>query len=166
MLKKQDININKSNNMQKTWNTFWKQLEIATNEFNSYIDSGIPSIAQQKIIRFIKEWDKLKEQAMKLDELMQNPIDPIDVKIPFEEEEFLQTWKYWKEYLLESFGKTYKSREEQKVLEHLDEISEGRPDLAVKYLNFAMAKSYPKFFKVADNAYSNPAKETYKDGDF
>lgn len=152
--------------MTKTWNTFWKQLEVATNEFNTYIDSGIPAIAQQKILKFIKEWDKLKEQAMKFDELMQNPIDPIEIRLPFEEEEFLQAWKYWKEYLLESFGKTYKSREEQKVLEHLDDISEGRSDVAIKYLNFAMAKSYPKFFKVADSAYNNPSKEINHDSDF
>ena len=115
--------------MQKVWNILWKQFECATNEFNAYIDGGIPAIAQQKIAKFIKEWDKLKEQAMKFDELMQNPIEPIEIKLPFEEEEFLQTWQYWKEYRLETFGKTYKSREEQKVLDYLDEISEGSPDI-------------------------------------
>ena len=47
---------------------------------------------------------------MKFDELMQNPIEPIEIKLPFEEEEFLQTWQYWKEYRLETFGKTYKKQ--------------------------------------------------------
>lgn len=56
--------------MQKVWNILWKQFECATNEFNAYIDGGIPAIAQQKIAKFIKEWDKLKEQAMKFDELI------------------------------------------------------------------------------------------------
>ena len=70
--------------MQKVWNILWKQFECATNEFNAYIDGGIPAIAQQKIAKFIKEWDKLKEQAMKFDELMQNPIEPIEIKLPFE----------------------------------------------------------------------------------
>lgn len=54
--------------MQKVWNILWKQFECATNEFNAYIDGGIPAIAQQKIAKFIKEWDKLKEQAMKFDD--------------------------------------------------------------------------------------------------
>lgn len=34
--------------MQKVWNILWKQFECATNEFNAYIDGGIPAIAQQK----------------------------------------------------------------------------------------------------------------------
>lgn len=152
--------------MQKTWNIVWKQLELATTEFNGYIDSGIPAIAHQKIAKFIKEWDKLKEIAMKFDELIQNPIESIEIKLPFDEEEFLQTWQYWKEYRLETFGKSYKSREEQKVLNYLDEISEGSPDIAIKYLNFAMAGSYPKFFKVTDNSYTNPPKEISHDSDF
>lgn len=33
--------------MQKVWNILWKQFECATNEFNAYIDGGIPAIAQQ-----------------------------------------------------------------------------------------------------------------------
>lgn len=152
--------------MQKVWNILWKQFECATNEFNAYIDGGIPVIAQQKIVKFIKEWDRLKEQAMKFDELMQNPIEPVDIKLPFEEEEFQQTWQYWKEYRLETFGKTYKSREEQKVLDYLDDISEGSLDMAIRYLNFAMAGSYPKFFKVTDNSYTNPPKEITHDSDF
>lgn len=97
---------------------------------------------------------------------MQNPIEPVDIKLPFEEEEFQQTWQYWKEYRLETFGKTYKSREEQKVLDYLDDISEGSPDMAIRYLNFAMAGSYPKFFKVTDNSYTNPPKEITHDSDF
>lgn len=154
--------------MQKTWNYLWKQLELATAEFNTYIDSGIPAIAQQKTARFIREWDKLKELAMRFDELMQNPIEPIELRLPFEEEseEFSKVWKYWKEYRLESFGKVYKSREEQKVLDYLDEISEGRPDIAIKFLNFAMAGSYPKFFKVTEKSYTNPPKEINNDSDF
>ena len=31
--------------MQKVWNILWKQFECATNEFNAYIDGGIPAIA-------------------------------------------------------------------------------------------------------------------------
>lgn len=152
--------------MLTIWNGLWKQLETATGDLNNTLDSGMPAIAQQKLGKFIKSWDKLKELAMKLDEKMQNPIDPIDIKLPFDEEEFDKIWKYWKEYRLESFGKTYKSREEQKVLDYLDEISGGSPDMAIKYLNFAMAGSYPKFFKISEKNYTNPPKEIAHDSDF
>lgn len=142
--------------MTNTWEKLWKQCESATVEFNAYIDSGIPSFSQKKILKFIKEYDKLKELIEKFDKFMQNPVEPIEVKIPYDEPDFVQTWEYWKEYRVETFGKAYKSREEQKVLEYLEEISEGRPDLAIKYLNFAMAGSYPRFFKVSEKAYNNP----------
>ncbi|WP_321424891.1 hypothetical protein [uncultured Bacteroides sp.] len=148
------------------WNNLWKQLETATDDLNNTMDSGMPAIAQQKLSKFIKSWDKLKEIAMSLDDKMQNPIDPIDIKLPFDEEEFEKVWKYWKEYRLESFGKTYKSREEQKVLDYLDELSGGSPDTAIKFLNFAMAGSYPKFFKISDKNYTNPPKELTHDSDF
>lgn len=152
--------------MLQLWNNIWQQLEAATTELNECLDNGLPAIAQQKLSKFIREWDKLKEQAMALDEKMQNPIEPIDIKLPFEEEEFDKIWKFWKEYRLESFGKTYKSREEQKVLDYLDEISQGNPDVAIKYLNFAMSGGYPKFFKVSDKNYTNPPKEISHDSDF
>ncbi|WP_321519981.1 hypothetical protein [uncultured Bacteroides sp.] len=152
--------------MLTIWNNLWKQLETATDDLNNTMDSGMPAIAQQKLSKFIKSWDKLKEIAMSLDDKMQNPIDPIDIKLPFDEEEFEKVWKYWKEYRLESFGKTYKSREEQKVLDYLDELSGGRPDIAIKFLNFAMAGSYPKFFKISEKSYTNPPKELTHDSDF
>lgn len=100
--------------MQKVWNILWKQFECATNEFNAYIDGGIPAIAQQKIAKFIKEWDKLKEQAMKFDELMQNPIEPIEIKLPFEEEEFLQTWQYWKNTVLKRLVRPIKAEKNRR----------------------------------------------------
>ncbi len=152
--------------MLKNWNFFWKQIELTAEEFNAYIDSGIPVIAQQKIARFIREFDKLKQLAVKMDEIIQNPIEPIEVKLPFEEEEFIVVWKYWKAYRLESFGRAYKSREEQKVLDYLDEISEGRPDVAIKFLNFAMAGSYQKFFKVTENSYTNPPKDNSYESEY
>jgi hypothetical protein len=152
--------------MLTIWNNLWKQLETATDDLNNTMDSGMPAIAQQKLSKFIKSWDKLKEIAMSLDDKMQNPIDPIDIKLPFDEEEFEKVWKYWKEYRLESFGKTYKSREEQKVLDYLDELSGGSPDTAIKFLNFAMAGSYPKFFKISEKNYTNPPKELTHDSDF
>lgn len=57
--------------MLKNWNFFWKQIELTAEEFNAYIDSGIPVIAQQKIARFIREFDKLKQLAVKMDEIIQ-----------------------------------------------------------------------------------------------
>ena len=152
--------------MLKNWNLFWKQIELATTEFNAYIDSGIPAISQQKIARFIREFDKMKQLAIQMDEMIQNPIEPIEVKLPFQEEQFIVVWKYWKAYRLESFGRSYKSREEQKVLDYMNDISEGRPDLAIKYLDFAMAGSYQRFFKVTDKTYANPPKDLKNESDF
>lgn len=142
--------------MTNTWNKLWKQIDTASKEFNNYMESGIPLIAEKKVSKFVKEFDKVKDLIEAFDKFMQNPIEPIEVTLPFEEEEFVKVWNFWKEYRMESFGKAYKSREEQKVLNYLAEISEDRPDLAIKYLNFAMAGSYPKFFKVTEKNYSNP----------
>ncbi len=153
--------------MQELWNNIWKQLEAATSELNNTFENGLPAVAQNKLSRFVREWDKLKENAMSFDEFMQCPIEPIEVKLPFDGEDFVNAWQYWKEYRLETFGRVYKSREEQKVLDYLDEISEHSPDEAIKIMNFAMAGSYQKFFKVTEKDYKKPkSKQNDNDSDF
>lgn len=152
--------------MQQTWENIWKQFEKSSNEFDSYIDSGIPTISQNKVKRFIREFDKLKDLANDFDKLMQNPIDPVDINIPFEEQAFIDTWKYWKEYLLETFGKSYKSREEQMALEYLEELSSGDPSKAIRYLKYSMANGYRKFFEVTEKNYKAPKETNHGDSDF
>lgn len=100
--------------MQKVWNILWKQFECATNEFNAYIDGGIPAIAQQKIAKFIKEWDKLKEQAMKFDELMQNPIEPIEIKLPSKKKSFCRLGNIGKNTVLKRLVRPIKAEKNRR----------------------------------------------------
>jgi hypothetical protein len=45
---------------------------------------------------------------------------------------------------------------EYAALAYLKKLSEGREEVAIEYLQFAMANGYPRFFKVTNKNYEQP----------
>lgn len=72
-------------------------------------------------------------------------ITPIQITIPFKDNSFVPIWNEWKAYLKESHNKMYPSRQEQKVLEHLFAITEGKIASAKEILDTAMREDRFKF---------------------
>lgn len=153
--------------VEDAWNKIRSQAELTSNEINIYLSSGLPIIATTKINKFEREYNKLIKAMNEFDTTFNVPIKSVKFKLPFEEPEFIKLWKYWKDYLLESFSISYKSRREQKALEYLDDISGHDVTRASNYLNYAMANGYRNFFKVSEKTKSRPAQNnTNRDGDF
>ena len=63
--------------------------------------------------------------------------------------------------------KQMKSRMERAALQQLYKLSEEKEDVAISYLQFAMAGGYQRFFKVTTRSYETPITEGGRgDGDY
>lgn len=152
--------------MLNHWNTLCERLATTDNNLNNFIETaGLSALQIKKMQKFIKEWNGVKNLAEDFDRFV-NPIDPIKVESPFDQDDFRYIWRTWKEYLQEEHGITMRSRREQMALDLLSELSENNPDKAIYFLRFAMGNGYRKFFIVDDNAKRSPEpQKTSKDGD-
>jgi len=94
-----------------------------------------------------KSWEKFKKSWNNFDGFI-SPMKAIEVKEPWNDPEFLSTWKMWKEYLQEQHGVWMRSRSEVMALKHLKDLCDNNPKEAVRFLEYAMAGRYLNFFKV------------------
>lgn len=154
--------------MKDKWLQFWSLLSDANDEMNEFLSGNVPIAAQKGLKKFINIFNKMKQQAEQIDDIIQTPVDSVEVKMPWSTDTFKKQWAYWKDYKMETFSQFYKSRHEQKALEYLKEISENNEEQASKILDFAMANGYPRFFKFDDknkNKVKQQANETDSDFD-
>ncbi|MDR1718018.1 MAG: hypothetical protein LBS20_19450 [Prevotella sp.] len=138
---------------RETDRTKVKNLNILTDQYN-------------KILFLASEFSKLVE-----------PIAPLQLKLPFDTPEFAETWKLYKEHLLERFGMYILSRRETIMLKCLKKWSNNSPDKAIEILEFLIrADDYKKFFQPTEKQLSGrelpPEEQSYtqylnkKDFDF
>jgi hypothetical protein len=152
--------------LNENWKTFWDKLAETNDELNRYLSSSLPTAATKNIKKFIDKFEKMKSAAEKVDDFISAPIEPIKIEMPFDSKTFEGEWRYWKDYRLESFNRTYKSREENKVLEYLADISKNNEKEAIEILDFAMAGGYPRFFKIDERINKTNKNENDTDSDF
>ncbi len=148
------------------WNEIYQQIETTDNKLSMFIEgAGLSALQLKKLQKYICEWNKSKKMAEAFDQFIV-PFDPIKIKSPFNQDEFRNFWKTWKEYLQEQHGKLMRSRMEQTSLDYLAEISGGDPELAISYLKYAIANGYRSFFKVETKDKTNPAKSDRYGSDY
>jgi hypothetical protein len=152
--------------MLNHWNHFCEQITAAEAKLQEFLTgAGLSALQLKKLQKFIKDWNALKAMADDFDRFV-NPIDPIKVESPFDQDDFRYIWRTWKEYLNEEHGITMRSRREQMALDLLAELSENNPDRAIWFLRFAMGHGYRKFFIVSEKDKTTPEpQKTGNDGD-
>jgi len=96
-----------------------------------------------------KTWEKFKKSFNNFDGFI-SPMKAIEVKEPWNDPEFLSTWKFWKDYLQEQHGVWIRSRAEVMALKKLKELSDNNPTKAVKMLNHAMALRWANLYPIKD----------------
>ena len=156
---------------QIAMNDFWNSLAEANEELNKFIKGGIPPTTEKRHKPFVKKWDRMKEKASVLNEEIEaqaaDTVAPVEVKMPWQSEEFKEEWQNWKDYLKEQHHRQMKSRMERAALQQLYKLSEEKEDVAISYLQFAMAGGYQRFFKVTTRSYETPITEGGRgDGDY
>ncbi|MDR1222446.1 MAG: hypothetical protein LBL07_06155 [Tannerella sp.] len=88
-----------------------------------------------------KEWEQITKTVGELD-LLVDPINPIEIKYPFESERFKAMWKYYKDFLLESHNMTLCSRVENSRLTQLYRFSGKDEERAMLILELLCANNY------------------------
>lgn len=149
---------------------FWQSLTEANEELNGFLGGGLPPATMKRMKTFLRRWDTMKEKADALYDVIEQqtgqPVEPVEITLPWDDDPFTKMWQDWKDYLVEQHGKRMKSRMERAALEHLKEISGGSEETAIQFLRFAMASGYPRFFKVTAKNYEQPTTGGRGDGDF
>ena len=143
----------------------------ANDELNSFISSGMPSTTEKRHKDFIRSWNVMKDRATTLCDLLEQQfvvtVEPVEITLPWNTEDFMMAWHNWKEYLEEQHHKYMKSRMEYAALAYLKKISDDNEATAIEYLQFAMANGYPRFFKVTTKNYEQPTVSGGRsDGDY
>lgn len=74
------------------------------------------------------------------------------VILPFESEEFVKYWSYWKEFKNKQFNFKFKTTlSEQSALNDLVDLSDGVEDVAIKIIEQSMAKGWKGLFKLKND---------------
>jgi len=142
--------------MIEKWKQVTKQLVDSDNELSSFLESGGLSTANlAKIKAFISKFNRFKKLMAEFDNFI-SPVDPIDVKSPFQSPELADMWIRWKEYLSEQHGEVMRTRSEKSAIERLNEITECDEQKAIHILRYVMANRYKNFFFVEIKDTSKP----------
>jgi hypothetical protein len=111
-----------------------------------------------------KQWKKLQHAVNEMDPFI-TPVKSVAVTSALLAHEALAAaWTLWKEYLVEQHGLHLRSRAELMALKRLSEISGAKPDVAVRYLEFAMSRADKNFYVVNEQALPEPATTTQQGG--
>ncbi|MBD8349382.1 hypothetical protein [Dysgonomonas sp. HGC4] len=141
----------------------WKTLSGSISKFNDLfyqLVEGLTDKRMQKAFKVVAdEWNKIVTYHNEFDKLVE-PIAPIDVKLPFPSTEFSETWKLYKDYLLEDHQKYMGSRRESIMLKRLKSLSEKNEKRAIEMLEYFIATGWKTMYKVTDRQITgdDPAK--------
>lgn len=134
--------------MKETWQQVVDKINDLSQtyeELSGVLPAGQTIIKKQR--RFEKSYNNLCKAVNAMDKFIA-PVEAIKVNSPFNHKKFKETWEFWKEYLIEQHGIHLRSRSELMAIKHMNEITDGDPDLAIHYLQYAMANRYANFFVV------------------
>lgn len=136
--------------MKQTWDNLTTATQSFKEEFEALLNILPDSAAIYKQQRRLdKAWRKLQSGFNQMDEFISPMIKSVKVNSPLlKDADFIAKWKFWKEYLIEQHNIHIRSRAELMALKRLADISKEKPATAIKYLEFAMAGNYTRFFVV------------------
>lgn len=132
----------------------WDELSLKAQALNEALQEIIEVLPQSAAMykreqKAKKAWESFKKSWNNFDGFI-TPMKAVEIKEPWNDPEFLSTWKYWKDYLIEQHGVWMKSRSEVMALKQLKDYSDNNPKLAVKFLEHAMARRAANFYRVKE----------------
>lgn len=140
--------------LKKQWEKVWASLEESNNLQGTIFPALLFSHQRIKIQPFNKAFDSLKSNCEKFyDDLelfieQTDKVDPVEIKLPWTSSKFAKAWQNWKEYLLEQHNINISSRTEEKQLQNLFKISDGKEDNAYPMIDYSIASFYRTLFKL------------------
>lgn len=150
--KKQEKPVKSLQSITKEWDALWAELN-ATNKLFEVFVSNILRVNQKiQAEPLIKQWDKLVKTAERFYDALEdtnkelNAVEPLEIKLPWEDDKFKQEWDNWKKYLKEQHDIRISSRVEQKQLDTLKRLSNGQESAAFEMLDYSISNFYKMFF--------------------
>lgn len=105
------------------------------------------------------DMDKEQDMDMEQDKEQEQDKDTmpkIQILLPFESDEFKNSWELWKDYKSKEFKFKYKTpQSEQASLMQLAKMANGSEDNAKKIINQSMANGWKGFFELKNNENAN-----------
>lgn len=160
--------------LTKKWETFWEELNATNMQLVSFLDTQLRVNQKIKAKSLIDQWEKLTKAAENyydaLEEVKKTAetVEPIDVKLPWEDDKFKSEWENWKKYLVEQHGIVISSRAEQKQLDTLKKLAGDNEAAAFDMLDYSMSNFYKMVFQldIKKEQTTKKPKNRKKDDDF
>lgn len=149
----------------------WQNLSASISEFSGMMTAFGDGITDIRTTRAFKKlgdkWNHIINQHNEFDRLVE-PIAALDVRMPFEGDDFRQAWDLYKDYLLEDHRIYIGSRRESIMLARLKKLSGTNKQRAIEMLEFFIASGYKNIFKPSDRQITGeePAKTENEQSDF
>ena len=130
-------------------NPDWNNLSSAISEFSNLFEGFTEGVSDQRTIKACKmltlQWNKVINFHNEYDAKLE-PISPLEIKYPFQGSDFAETWKDYKDFLLESHNFTMKSRSEKYALSRLKKLSDNNVSRAMEMLGYFMSTNAKSIF--------------------
>lgn len=113
-------------------------------------------------------WRIIGQTTDDIDELLNAAVQPLPIKFPWKDKEFMELWSLYKDFLWEQYGFQMKSRMENSRLNAIRDFCNGDRKLAMRSINFYMAYGtvgvFPVDFKniKSEDKLDDPTKFTIK----
>ncbi len=144
----------------------WDKLSQAISDYNSLSEEFQQGLSEPRTIKankkLLEKWNYVVRLHNEYDRVVE-PIQPIEVKMPFKGEEFLETWTMYKEYLIENYQRYLGSRQEMIVLKYVKKYSKNNVSKAIAILEFHILHNYKGLFPISDKQLTG--EEPLKDVD-
>ena len=135
--------------MKNTWEKLGNDIETLKGEIETLLEMVPLSTKFHKQSSTInKAWNRFNHSLKAMNAFV-TPVKSVDISCPLlKDANFSASWKFWKDYLIEQHGINLRSRTELMQLKQMMKITEGKPDIAVAFLEYAMYRNTKSFFKV------------------
>lgn len=172
--KKQEKSVKSLQSVTKQWQGLWADMN-ATNKLLEVFYNNVLRVNQKiQAEPLMKQWEKLSVSAERFYDALEeaskelNSVDPIEIKLPWEDDKFKEEWDNWKKYLKEQHDIRISSRVEQKQLDTLKKLSNGLEAAAFEMLDYSISNFYKMFFMLDPKKDEKKSKSINrkKDDDF
>ena len=172
--KSKEKSVNSLKTITKEWQGLWAELN-ATNKLLEVHYNNVLRVNQKiQAEPLMKQWEKLSKSAEHFYDALEeaskelNAVEPIEIKLPWEDDKFKEEWENWKKYLKEQHDIRISSRVEQKQLDTLKKLSNGLEEAAFEMLDYSISNFYKMFFLLDPKREEKKtkSKNTKKDDDF
>lgn len=141
--------------LKQDWDAYTKDLNKLMESIGttaSLIETNADNDRQKK--KLLKLADQVTNRANKIEKIISETPDPIDIELPFSSEEFKVAWDYYKHYMEESHNLSLSSTVENKRLQLLYRYSGKDEKKAIAILDFHICQNYSPFYKLKENQLS------------